>query len=192
MDFVLNLLPKSAFATTQIIIEISRTEEEKARLGAFCHKVTDLADLPSIINEAARLVGVQGVNSLANTLNFAANVLHLEIIGDTGLHLTLVDLPGLISVSKNKDNVQLVGDLMNLYLENSQSIILAIVPASSNMDTQSIIQCAYYFNKDGIRTVRIITKPNLINDGTEGCITRLANNTDRIKLKLGFFLIKNP
>jgi hypothetical protein len=175
-----------------IIPHSSRTEEEKARLSAFRREVSDLADLPGIIDEAARLMGVQGVNGLADVLNFAADVLYLEIVGDTGLHLTLIDLPGLISVSKNKDDVQLVGDLVNSYLENSRSIILAVVPASSDVDTQSIIQRARCFDKDGIRTVGIITKPDLINDGTEGRVAGLANNADRIKLKLGFFLVKNP
>ncbi|KAH1437667.1 hypothetical protein KXX32_001601 [Aspergillus fumigatus] len=122
-----------------IIAHSSRTEEEKARLSAFRREVADLADLPGIIDEAARLMGVQGVNGLANAPNFAADVLHLEIVSDTSLHLTLVDLPRLISVSENKDDVQLVGDLMNSYLENSRSIILAVVPASSDVDTQSII-----------------------------------------------------
>jgi hypothetical protein len=74
--------------------------------------------LPGIIDEAARLMG-EGVNSFADAPTFAADVLHLEIVRDTGLHLTLVDLPGLISVSENEDDMQLVSDLMNSYLENS-------------------------------------------------------------------------
>jgi hypothetical protein len=35
-------------------------------------------------------------------------------------------------------------------------------------------------------------KADLINKGTEGRIARLAKNEDTIKLKLGFFLLKNP
>jgi hypothetical protein len=35
-------------------------------------------------------------------------------------------------------------------------------------------------------------KPDLINDSTEGRVAKLANNADRMKLKLRFFLIKNP
>jgi hypothetical protein len=48
------------------------------------------------------------------------------------------------------------------------------------------------FDKDGQRTVGIITKPDLINKGTEGRIACLAKNEGTIKLKLGFFLLKNP
>ncbi|XBQ87869.1 hypothetical protein V6000_003509 [Aspergillus fumigatus] len=191
-EIILRHEPNHRRNIATILPHISRTEEEKAKLSAFRREVSDLAQLPGIIEEAARLMGVQGMNDLADAPTFAADVLRLEIVGDTGLHLTLVDLPGLISVSENDDDVQLVGDLVNSYLENSRSIILAVVPASSDVDTQSIIQRARRFDKDGFRTVGIITKPDLINDGTEGRIAKLANNADRTKLRLGFFLVKNP
>ncbi|KAE8334092.1 P-loop containing nucleoside triphosphate hydrolase protein, partial [Aspergillus arachidicola] len=178
--------------TATIIPHISRSEDERARLSAFHREVTDIGQLPGIIDEAARLMGVQGANELADAPTFAADVLRLEVVGDTGLHLTLVDLPGLISVSENEDDLKLVNDLVNSYLENSRTIILAVVPASSDVDTQSIIQRARRYDKDGLRTVGIITKPDLINDGTEARVARLANNADRTKLKLGFFLLRNP
>lgn len=38
----------------------------------------------------------------------------------------------------------------------------------------------------------IITKPKVNNKGTEGRVARLARNQDTTKLKLGFFLLKNP
>lgn len=191
-EIILRHEPKAQRNTATIIPHMSRTEDEKARLSAFRRNINNLADLPGIIDEAARLMGVQGANDLADTPTFAADVLRLEVVGDTGLHLTLVDLPGLISVSENEEDVQLVGNLVNSYLENSRTIILAVVPASSDVDTQSIIQRARRFDKDGLRTVGIITKPDLINDGTEPRVAKLANNADRTKLKLGFFLLKNP
>ncbi|GFF25411.1 interferon-induced GTP-binding protein Mx1 [Aspergillus udagawae] len=191
-EIILRHEPKYRRNTATIIPHISRTEDEKARLSAFHREVSDLAHLPGIIDEAAKLVGVQGANDLDDAPTFAADVLRLEVVGDTGLHLTLVDLPGLISVSENEDDLQVVNDLVNSYLENSRTIILAVVPASSDVDTQSIIQRARRFDKEGLRTVGIITKPDLINDGTEARVAKLANNADRTKLKLGFFLLKNP
>lgn len=191
-EIILRHEPKDQLNTATIIPHVSRAEEDKAKLNDFRRDINDLANLPGIIDEAARLMGVQGANDLADAPTFTADVLRLEIVGDTGLHLTLVDLPGLISVSENEEDVQLVGDLVNSYLENSRTIILAVVPASSDVDTQSIIQRARRFDKDGLRTVGIITKPDLINDGTESRVAKLAKNADRTKLKLGFFLLKNP
>lgn len=59
----------------------------------------------------------------------------MELVGNTGLYLTIVDLPGLISVSENERDMQLVSDLVDSYLESSRTIVLAVVPVSSDVDT---------------------------------------------------------
>ncbi|XWX00645.1 hypothetical protein V2A60_008666 [Cordyceps javanica] len=60
------------------------------------------------------------------------------------------------------------------------------------MANQAIIKLARKHDPEGERTVGIITKPDLINEGAESRIALVAKNEDTIKLKLGFFLIKNP
>lgn len=47
-----------------------------------------------------------------------------------------------------------------------------MVPASSGVDTQSIIQRARHYDKDGIRIVGTITKPGLINDRVACLVAR--------------------
>lgn len=191
-EIVLRHSPEEHRVTATITPYPSRAEEEKVRLCAFHRNLHDFAELPQIIEEAAKLMGVCGFSASADAPAFAADVLRLELVGNTGLHLTLVDLPGLISVSENEEDVLLVENLIDSYLESSRTIILAVVPASSDVDTQGIIQRARRFDKDGLRTVGIITKPDLINTGTESRVARLAKNLDRTKLNLGFFLLKNP
>ncbi|KAL4907042.1 P-loop containing nucleoside triphosphate hydrolase protein [Aspergillus multicolor] len=101
----------------------------------------------------------------------------MELVGDTGLHLIIINLPGLILVSEDERDVQMVSDLVDRYLESSRTIVLAV---------------ARCYDKDGVRTVGIITKPDFINTGTEQRVARLAKNLDCTKLNLGFFLLKNP
>ncbi|KAL5401089.1 hypothetical protein PMIN03_011811 [Paraphaeosphaeria minitans] len=159
----------------------------------FHRQLKGFDDLPQVIQEASALMGITtSADSTLDSPAFTADVLRLEVIGDTGLHLTVVDLPGLISVSENEEDMQTVKSLVDNYLESSRTIILAVVPASNDIDTQKIIQRARKFDKAGLRTVGIITKPDLINKGTESRIANLAKNMDRVKLKLGFFLLKNP
>jgi hypothetical protein len=86
----------------------------------------------------------------------------------------------------------MVRSLVDSYLESSRTIILAFIPATSDAETQTIIQRARHFDKEGIRTIGIITKPDLINKGTEERVARLAKNLDRTRLHHGFFLMKNP
>lgn len=192
-EIILRHDPSEQRATAMIIPHVSRTADDKTRLSAFRQHIRDFTELPSIIEAAAKLMGIRGhATGLVDGPAFSADVLRLELVGSTGLHLTIVDLPGLISVSENEEDVQLVQDLVDSYLENSRTIILAVVPASSDVDTQGILQRARHFDKAGHRTVGIITKPDLINVGTESRVARLANNLDATKLNLGFFLVKNP
>lgn len=113
------------------------------------------------------------------------------MVSNVGVHLTVVDLPGLISVSEVNGDVELVRNLVDAYLENPRSIILAVVPATSDINTQDIIQRARRFDPNSERTVGIITKPDLINKGTESRVMSLTKNQDRTRLKHGFFLLKN-
>ncbi|KAI9932556.1 hypothetical protein MW887_008798 [Aspergillus wentii] len=191
-EIILRHQPGEKRARVTIIPHVSRAEEVSRRLGAFQRNIGDFAELPDIINEAAQVMGLRGSDGSHDAPAFSGDVLRLEVSGHTGLHLTIVDLPGLISVSENEEDVRIVRDLVDSYLKNSRTIIMAVVPASSDIDTQGIIQRARHFDKDGLRTVGIITKPDLINTGTEGRVVRLAKNLDNTKLKLGFFLLKNP
>ncbi|KAJ6132636.1 Dynamin [Penicillium samsonianum] len=191
-EIILRHEPTDIRTTATIIPHPSRSEEDKRHLTAYHHVLHDFKELPSIIEQAAKLMGVRGIDAQAEGPAFAADVLRLELVGNTGLHLTIVDLPGLISVADCEEDVKIVEKLVDSYLQHSRTIILAVIPATSDIDTQGIIQRARRFDEDGLRTVGIITKPDLINAGTEARIARLANNCDRTKLRLGFFVLKNP
>jgi GTPase SAR1 family protein len=191
-EIVLRHSPQLIRMTATIIPHLSRDDGERRRLASFRMEFRDFAELPGIIEAAGQSMGIRTSEDQVDAPAFAADVLRLELVGNTGLHLTIVDLPGLISVSENERDMQLVSDLVDSYLESSRTIVLAVVPASSDVDTQGIIQRARRYDRDGVRTVGIITKPDLINAGTEQRVARLAKNMDRTKLNLGFFLLKNP
>ncbi|KAI4271951.1 MAG: hypothetical protein L6R38_006736 [Xanthoria sp. 2 TBL-2021] len=112
-----------------------------------------------------------------------------------GFTLTVVDLPGLISVpndDQDEEDVETVQELVDLYAANPRTIILAVVQAGNDIANQGIIRKSRHFDKAGQRTVGVITKPDLINRGTEKRIALLAKNLDTTKLQLGYFLVKNP
>ncbi|KUJ16853.1 putative dynamin GTPase [Mollisia scopiformis] len=177
-----------------MIPHISRSKPDRERLQAYHRVLTDFFDLPSVIHDASCLLQLRGFGT-DEGLAFSEDVLRIEVIGDTGLNLTVVDLPGLIAVpneEQTEEDVQLVERLVDSYLQSSRTIILAVIQASNDIANQGIIRRARKFDKAGQRTVGIITKPDLINKSTEGRIALLAKNQDTTKLKLGYFLLKNP
>ncbi|KAK2031929.1 vacuolar sorting protein VPS1 [Colletotrichum zoysiae] len=155
----------------------------------------DLSDLPVAIEEVSKLMGIRGFTDSLNDPAFASDVLRIEVTGPIGLQLSVVDLPGLISVSNEEQSeadVEAVHDMVRSYLSSTRTIILAVVQASNDIANQGIIKIAREYDQEGQRTVGIITKPDLINAGNEDKLAKIAKNQDSIKLKLGFFLLKNP
>lgn len=170
-----------------------RDEAKAEELRKFHRRLHGYDELPDVINDAARLMGIRGFGEAGDDApGFAADVLRIEVTGYVGLHLTIVDVPGLISVDdRDGSEIQLVGQLVDSYLQSSRTIILAVVQATNDIVTEPIIQRAQQFDRSGERTVGIVTKTDLINKGTEARLAELTD-ADRTMLKHGFFLLKNP
>lgn len=193
------ILRHSAGKTTTITASIRphATREPAARkmLAEYRKCFQDMSELPSIIHDVSRLMNIRGFSNDKDSCAFAPDALRIEVTGPIGLHLSVVDLPGLISVSNDeqrKEDIEAVRDVVATYLQSSRTIILAVLQAGNDIANQPIITLAREYDSQGQRTVGIITKADLINRGTEGRIALIARNQDNIKLKLGFFLVKNP
>lgn len=117
---------------------------------------------------------------------FVAGILRIEVTGPNGLDLAIVDLPGLIQGSEDGEAVQLVGKLVDGYLKEPRTIILAVFPARSDIATQTIIRRPRTSDKIGERTVGIITKVNLTTSQSLASNRRCwrLNSKCRIHLRL--------
>ncbi|KAL8783924.1 MAG: hypothetical protein Q9195_009234 [Heterodermia aff. obscurata] len=178
-----------------ILPTTSRTEQAIKDLQSYKRHLGSFDELPKLIAAAESLMGLRGFESVEKGPAFTQDVLRIEVTGPVGLHLTVVDLPGLISVANEEQtefDVQTVQNMVDSYLTNARTIILAVVQANNDIANQGIIQKSRRLDPAGERTVGIITKPDLINKGTEKRIARLAKNEDTTKLRLGFFLVRNP
>ena len=101
-------------------------------------------------------MGVRGFGDTVVGPTFARDILRITVCGQTGLHLSVVDLPGLIAVANEEQteaDVQAVHDLVDSYVQNMRTIILAVVQANIDIANQGIIQKSKKFDKDGERTI---------------------------------------
>ena len=125
---------------------------------------------------------------------FSKDVLSIEITGPTQPHLTVVDLPGLIHVGQGSADVELVSSLVERYMQNPRSIILAVVAATNDYQNQIVLKRAKQSHIDpkGARTLGIITKPDQIPVGSEKeeAFISLANN-EHIEFELGWHVVRN-
>jgi len=134
-----------------------------------------------------------GTNSSAT--RFFDDVLQIRYVGPDLPCLTIVDLPGLIQSQLEGDNnegVVQVHKLVDRYMEDNNSIILAVVSARNDLQNQAVFTKVKGFDPQGARSLGIITKPDLLDAGseTENTFINLAKN-DTVKLKLGWHVVKN-
>ncbi|KAI2750008.1 hypothetical protein DTO006G1_9910 [Penicillium roqueforti] len=73
--------------TATIIPHLSRDDEERRRLASFRMEFRDFAELPGIIEAAGQSMGIRTSEDQFDAPAFAADVLRLELVGNTGLIL---------------------------------------------------------------------------------------------------------
>ena len=168
----------------------SRPEAECLRLSRFRENLTDLDDFPTLIDKAKEFMGISNTTSA-----FSNDVLRVEISGPNRPHLTIVDLPGLIH-SENKlqtsADVSLVLSMVQSYMADPRSIILAVVSAKNDYANQIVTKLAKDVDFKGYRTLGIITKPDTLPVGSESEIAyaNLARNKD-VEFRLGWQVLRN-
>uniref|UniRef100_A0A2S2PUU3 Dynamin-1-like protein n=1 Tax=Schizaphis graminum TaxID=13262 RepID=A0A2S2PUU3_SCHGA len=107
--------------------------------------------------------------------------------------LTFVDLPGITKVAvgdQPEDIDEQIQKLVISYVKQSNSIILAVVTANTDPSTSESLQIAKKLDPDGIRTIAVVTKLDLIDDGTQQDTKDLLCGR-RIPVKLGIIGVVN-
>jgi len=84
----------------------------------------------------------------------------------------------------------MVKHIVQSYMENPRSVILAVVPANVDVATQEILETADEVDPDGQRTLGVLTKPDLVDKGTEPGVIDLIEGRKH-QLALGWHLVRN-
>ncbi|OJD26516.1 hypothetical protein ACJ73_02097 [Blastomyces percursus] len=167
----------------------SRTEDEQQKLQSFSRSIKDFGELPSLIDEATEAMG------LTEHKAFARDVLSIEICGPDRPQLPFVDLPGLIhsaNKSQSEEDVELISSLVEDYISEDRTIILAVISAKNDYANQVILKNCRKFDPKGARTFGVITKPDYLRPGSdnERVLLDLSQNRD-IYFEHGWHMLKN-
>ncbi len=126
---------------------------------------------------------------------FSEDVLKIEICGPSVDYLTVIDVPGIFQtpikgVTTHKD-IEMVRNMVRWYIQDSRTVILAVLPSNGDISNQGILNMADEYDKTGERTLGILTKPDLV---TELSVKLSVCNIVRGKKKpltLGYFLVRS-
>lgn len=135
----------------------------------------------------------QGQGSTVRT--FSKDVLRIEISGPTQEHFSVVDVPGTFKRTTHgvttKEDIDMVDGMVHEYMANPRSVMLVVVPANVDIATQGILEKAQDIDPDGIRTLGVLTKPDLVDQGSEGAVIDLLEGRKH-QLLLGWHLLRCP
>lgn len=107
--------------------------------------------------------------------------------------LTFVDLPGItkVPVGDQPENIdEQVKELILKYVQQPNSIILALITANTDPSTSESLQIARKIDPEGERTIAVVTKLDLIDKGTLKDATELLCG-HKIPVKLGIIGVVN-
>lgn len=176
--------------SVSIVPHHSRSESEQLSLGSFHEKLDGFDGLPILIENAKAAMGIS-----THGRAFSKDLLRIEVSGPDRPQLTIVDLPGLIhseTKQQSASDVELVQNIVQTYMKEPRSVILAVVSAKNDYANQIVLKLARIADKKGNRTLGVITKPDtLIPDSeSEAMYVSLARNQD-VEFRLGWHVLKN-
>ncbi|PNP38878.1 hypothetical protein TGAMA5MH_09102 [Trichoderma gamsii] len=125
---------------------------------------------------------------------FSEDVLKIEISGPREDYLTIIDVPGIFRNAvqgTTKDDMALVRGMVERYIKDDRTIILAVLPSNVDIATQEILTLAEDYDKIGERTLGVLTKPDLVLEPSAQAAVRNLVLGNKRPLSLGYFLVRN-
>lgn len=121
-----------------IVPHHSRSESEQLSLGTFHEKLDGFDGLPILIENPKVAMGI-----LTHGRAFSNDLLRIEVSGPDRPRLTIVDPPGLIhseTKQQSASDVELVQDVVQTYMKEPRSIILAVISAKNDYANQVVLK----------------------------------------------------
>ncbi|KAF1484115.1 Interferon-induced GTP-binding protein Mx, partial [Megadyptes antipodes antipodes] len=165
---------------------IPATQEWK---GKICYRhisieLQNASDVEKAIREQDIVAGTRGAIS--------GELISLEIQSPDVPDLTLIDLPGIARVAvgnQPKDIGEQIKMLLKRIIGCKETLNLVVVPCNVDIATTEALKMAQEVDPHGERTLGILTKPDLVDRGTEESIMNIIRNMV-IPLKKGYMIVK--
>ncbi|EKM56257.1 uncharacterized protein PHACADRAFT_140877 [Phanerochaete carnosa HHB-10118-sp] len=126
-------------------------------------------------------------------LGFSDDVVCLDLSSPDVTDLSFIDLPGIISnVAEGEDrgNIDAVRNMVSKHIQGNTLILLTIT-MRDDIDNQGAAYLARLADEGGLRTIGVLTKPDLIQHGEEDAWLRVLEGSSH-PLKHGYFVTKQP
>jgi len=96
--------------------------------------------------------------------------INLRVHSPHVLNITLIDLPGMTKIAVGDQPVDIetqIVDMLMQFITKETCLILAVTPANTDLATSDALQLAKKVDPDGLRTIGVLTKLDLMDEGTD-------------------------
>ncbi|KAI9710432.1 MAG: hypothetical protein M1828_002162 [Chrysothrix sp. TS-e1954] len=187
---------QEARVTVSVIPAQDASKEHEDAVRAWTVNDLRSIDAEPFAKIVTQVNGVMGLepDASGSKSTFSNDVLRLEIAGPKEDHLSVIDVPGIFKRTTagetTKSDMEMVEYMVHGYMSNSRSVMLAVVPANVDIATQEILEKAEELDPDGIRTLGVLTKPDLVDEGAEKNVIDLVEGRKH-ELRLGWHVLRN-
>uniref|UniRef100_A0A8D0EBW0 MX dynamin like GTPase 1 n=1 Tax=Salvator merianae TaxID=96440 RepID=A0A8D0EBW0_SALMN len=143
------------------------------------------SEVETEIRQAQNRIAGEGVG-------ISDELIALEINSPEVPDLTLIDLPGIARVAVGNQPLN-IGEQIKLliksFIDKQETLNLVVVPSNVDIATTEALKMAQEVDPRGERTLGILTKPDLMDRGTEVTVVNIVRN-QIIPLKKGYMIVK--
>ncbi|XP_020560912.1 dynamin-2 isoform X4 [Oryzias latipes] len=96
--------------------------------------------------------------------------INLRVYSPHVLNLTLIDLPGMTKVAVGDQPVDIehqIREMLMQFITKESCLILAVTPANTDLANSDALKIAKEVDPQGLRTIGVITKLDLMDEGTD-------------------------
>ncbi|KAM7418840.1 hypothetical protein PAMA_016118 [Pampus argenteus] len=96
--------------------------------------------------------------------------INLRVYSPIVLNLTLIDLPGMTKVAVGDQPVDIeyqIREMLMQFITKESCLILAVTPANTDLANSDALKIAKEVDPQGVRTIGVITKLDLMDEGTD-------------------------
>ncbi|XP_072825586.1 interferon-induced GTP-binding protein Mx1 [Vicugna pacos] len=148
-------------------------------------EISDPLQVEKEVNQAQIAIAGEGVG-------ISHELISLEVSSPNVPDLTLIDLPGItrVAVGNQPHDIEYqIKSLIRKYIQRQETINLVVVPCNVDIATTEALSMAQEVDPDGDRTIGILTKPDLVDKGTEDKVVDVVRNLV-FHLKKGYMVVK--
>ncbi|XP_038657393.1 interferon-induced GTP-binding protein Mx3-like isoform X2 [Scyliorhinus canicula] len=185
-------LPRGSGIVTRCPLELKlkKVKKENVWRGKISYK-----EYSRTLKNATEVEGeiLKAQNAIAGDgLGISHELISLEIESTNVPDLTLIDLPGIARVAVGNQPLNIgeqIKILIKSFIKRQETINLVVVPCNVDIATTEALKMAQEVDPTGERTLGILTKPDLVDKGTETNVVDIVRNIV-VELRKGYMIVK--